>query len=144
MGGIIRDLKAVGEDISEGEQILNVIRALPDKTEHWNHMKTVLTHGDHLKTFAKIQSHLEMGEERMKMFGPPYVALVAKGNMPKGNKSSRGRHVMKGSRPPQKDWPKPRIAKNQEAKDNEEKNIVHVKCYNCGKKGHYARDCPEP
>jgi len=91
MGGIIRDLKAVGKEISEGEQVLNVIRAVQDKREHWNHVKTVLTHADHLKTFAEIQSHLEMEEERMKIFGPPNVALVAKGNMPKGNRNSRGR-----------------------------------------------------
>ena len=40
-----------------------------------------------------------MEEERMKMFGPPNVALVAKGNRFKGNKSSQGRHTIKGSRP---------------------------------------------
>jgi len=88
MGGIICDLKAIGKDIFEGEQVLNVIRALPDKPEHWNHVKMVLIHADHLRTFAKIQSHLEMEEEHMKMFGPPDVALVAEGNRPKGNKSS--------------------------------------------------------
>jgi len=86
MGGIIHDLKAVGKEISEGEQVLNEIRALPDKPDYWNHVKTVLTHADHLKTFAEIQSHLDM-EECMKMFSPPNVALVAKGNKPKGNKS---------------------------------------------------------
>ena len=34
IGGIIRDLKAVGKEIFEGEQVLNVIRALPDKLKH--------------------------------------------------------------------------------------------------------------
>jgi len=36
------------------------------------------------------------------------------------------------------------IAKKQKAKGNGEKNIAHVKCYNCVKKCHYTRDCPEP
>jgi len=63
-------------------------------------VKTVLTHADHLKTFAEIQNHLEMEEEHMKMFNPPNVAFVAKGNRPKGNKNTRGRQAMKGSRPP--------------------------------------------
>jgi len=65
----IRDLKAVDKDISEREQVLNVIRALPDKLEHWNHVKVVLTHADHLKTFVEIQSHLEMEEEHINMLG---------------------------------------------------------------------------
>ena len=64
MSGIIRDLKAADKDISEGEQVLNVIRALSDEPQHWEQVKTVLTHSDHLKTFGQIQSHLEMEEER--------------------------------------------------------------------------------
>ena len=91
MGGIICDLNVVGKEISKGEQVLNVIRALPNKPEHWNHTNMVLTHADHLKSFAKIQSHLKMEEECIKMSRPPNVALIAKGNRPKGNKSSRGR-----------------------------------------------------
>ena len=54
MSGIVRDLKAAGKDISEGEQVLNVIRALPDEPLHWEQVKTVLTHSDHLKTFGQI------------------------------------------------------------------------------------------
>ena len=59
MSGIIRDLKAAGKDIYEGEQVLNVIWALADEPQYWEHVKTVLTHFDHLKTFGHIQSHLE-------------------------------------------------------------------------------------
>ena len=54
MCGVIYDLKVVGKEIYEGEQVLNVIRALLDKPEHWNHIKMVLTHADHLKIFVEI------------------------------------------------------------------------------------------
>ena len=43
IGGIIRDLKAVGKEIFEGEQVLNVIRAPTNKLKHWNHVKMALT-----------------------------------------------------------------------------------------------------
>jgi len=72
MSGIICNLKAFSKDIYEGQQ--------------------VLTHADHLKTFTKIQSHLKIKEECIKMFGTPNVAHVAKGNRPKGNnKNNRGK-----------------------------------------------------
>ena len=85
MGGIIHDLKAIGNDFSEGEQVLNVIRTLLDKPEHWNHVKVVLTLADHLKTFTEIQSQPKMEEECIKMFGTPNLALVTKRNRPRGN-----------------------------------------------------------
>ena len=118
MSGIVRDLKAAGKDISEGEQVLNVIRALPDAPPHWEQVKTVLTHSDHLKTFGQIQSHLEMEEERLKMFGTPNVALVAKVNRPQGNKNTRGRQYKQSSRPPQKGRPKAGSSKKPKAKGN--------------------------
>ena len=34
MSGIIRDLKVADKEISEGEQVLNVIRALPVESQH--------------------------------------------------------------------------------------------------------------
>ena len=36
------------------------------------------------------------------------------------------------------------MAKKQNAKGNGETQIARVKFYNCGKKGHYTRDYPEP
>ena len=46
--------------------------------------------------------------------------------------------------PYQKNGPKSGAAKKQKVKGNGDKNIARVKCYNCAKKGHFARDCPEP
>ena len=77
-----------------------------------------------------------MKDERLKMLGTPNVALVAKGNRPKGNKNTRGRQFKRGSRLPQKGRPKAEVAKKQKVKGNGETKIARVKCYNCGKKGH--------
>ena len=63
---------------------------IPDGPEHWNNVKLVLTHFNHLKTFVEIQSYLKMEEKCLKMFSAPNMALIVKGNRPKGNKNSRG------------------------------------------------------
>ena len=106
MSGIIRDLKAAGKEIFEGEQVLNVIRVLPVESQHWKH----------IKTFVEVQSHIEMEEEHLKMLGTSTVAFVAKGNRPKGNKNNRGRQAKKGFHRPRNGRPKVRIAKKQKAK----------------------------
>jgi len=85
-----------------------------------------------------------MEEECLKILGTLHVALVVKGNRPKGNKNNRGRQAKKSFRPPQNGRPKAGIAKKQKAKGNEGINIACVKFYKCGKKGRHAQDCPEP
>jgi len=69
-------------------------------------VKVVFTHYDHLKIFVEIQSHHQMEEECLKMFGSPNEALVAKGNRPRCNKYNRGRLAKKVSRAPHKGKPK--------------------------------------
>jgi len=36
---MICDLKATGKEVSEREQVVNMIRVLPDELEHWNYVK---------------------------------------------------------------------------------------------------------
>ena len=77
------------------------------------------------------------------MFDTPNVTLVTKGNRPKVNKNNQDRQYKKGSHLLQKGGPKAEIAKKQKANGIGKKNITCVKCYNCGKKCHYALDYPE-
>ena len=65
LSGIVRNLKAAGQDIPEDEQALNVIRALP-KTKLWENFSQVMAHNDNIKTFDAISKHLEMEDERPK------------------------------------------------------------------------------
>ena len=79
----------------------------------------------------------------MKACAPPPVALVARVDRPKGNKFKREKK--KSLHPSKTLGPRGGIAKKQlKGKDKVEKNMARVTCYNCRKKGHYARDCPEP
>jgi len=121
MSAMIYDLKAAGREISKEEQVLNVIRVLPTQPEHWKNVKLIMTHSEHMKTFVEIQSHFEMGEERLKTFSSSNAALVAKGNHPQSNKN-RGRLYKKAPHPYQNNGPKSGATKK--AKGNGEKNIA--------------------
>jgi len=66
-----------------------VIQVLSVESQHWNHVKTVLTHFEHIKTFSEVQSLIEMQEECLKMLGTTHVALVAK-ELDSSNKNTRG------------------------------------------------------
>ena len=142
LSGIVRDFKATSQDIPKDEQALNVIRALPD-TDLWQNSQ-LMAHNDNIKTFQKIPKHLEMEDERQKSFAPPNVALVAKGSKPKGKRPFRGKQAKKGPHSPQNSRLGRGIAKKQKAKGNGAKSIARVKCYNCGRKGHYSRIVPRP
>jgi len=56
LSGIVRDLNAVGQDIPEDEEALDVIRARP-KTNLWENFSQVMTHNESIKTFDAISKH---------------------------------------------------------------------------------------
>ena len=61
MSTLIRDLKAVGNNLFDEQQVIVVICSLPEPT--WGQMKLVLTHNENIKTFADISRHLELEAE---------------------------------------------------------------------------------
>jgi len=121
-----------------------VIRALPNDNEHWKSFKVFMTHNEHIKTFEVISKHLEIQEERLKLYAPYSVAFVTKGLGPKGRKPYHGKKPKKGPCPSQNSRSNAGNAKKHKAKGNGANDIARVKCYNCGKRGYFARDCPEP
>jgi len=60
-----------------------------------------MTHSEHSKIFDAISKHLEMEEERIKIYASPSVAFVDKGSGPRGRKPYRGKKPKKGPHPPQ-------------------------------------------
>ncbi|XP_074301969.1 uncharacterized protein LOC141633385 [Silene latifolia] len=100
-----------------------------------------MAHSENVKTFAELAKHVEMEVERQKALSPstPAVALAVQGT----SKNNKGKKP-KGRRPNQTPGPRGGVQKQHKAKGRKETNVARVKCYNCGKKGHFARDCTEP
>ncbi|KAK4412377.1 hypothetical protein Salat_2884600 [Sesamum alatum] len=51
-------LKNVGCELSDEEQVLAVLKSLPEQT--WGHVKLVLMHNEQIKTFNSVASHLTL------------------------------------------------------------------------------------
>ncbi|XP_026378339.1 uncharacterized protein LOC113272756 [Papaver somniferum] len=64
MSSMIRELKSAGNVLSDEQQVLAVIRSLPDS---WVHMKQILTHNESINNFSDISRHVELEAERQEV-----------------------------------------------------------------------------
>ncbi|KAL0373357.1 UNVERIFIED_CONTAM: hypothetical protein Sradi_3251400 [Sesamum radiatum] len=65
MKDMIRELQNIGCELSDEQQVLAVLRSLPEQT--WGHVKLVLTHNEQIKTFDSVASHLKLEADRREL-----------------------------------------------------------------------------
>ncbi|KAK4425020.1 hypothetical protein Salat_1695600 [Sesamum alatum] len=84
---MIRELQNGGTELSDEQQVLVVLRSLPEQT--WGHVKLVLTHNEQIKTFDGIANHLKLKADRRKSECAQQAALVAHAGQRKPHKGKR-------------------------------------------------------
>ncbi|OMO83920.1 hypothetical protein COLO4_22322 [Corchorus olitorius] len=62
MSNMMRELKIAGHVLNDQQEVQAVVRSLP---RGWEYMNAMLTHNDSIKTFADVQRHLKLEEERL-------------------------------------------------------------------------------
>ena len=97
MSNMISELRAVGHDMTDKQQVQAVIRSLPSS---WEHMCVNLTHNDNIKTFDDVARHVELEEDHLFAEKPIQEAFMIenKSHKSRGAQGS-GRNKGKGKGP---------------------------------------------
>ena len=88
---MISQLLSVGHILSEEQQVLEVIRSLPNNLEH---LKVNLTFNDSIKTLSDVECHVEHEDERLCAAKDASSAFVAELSGTKSS-SSNARKIEK-------------------------------------------------
>ena len=85
MSNMISELRVVGHDMTDEQQVQSVIRSLPS---NWEHMRVNLTHNENIKTFDDVARHVELEEDRLLSEKPANEAFMTESKS-RGAKGSR-------------------------------------------------------
>ena len=139
MKRMIRELKIFGHVLTNEQQVETVIKSLP---KSWDHMVVNMTHNESVKTFDDIVRHLELEVGRLVVARPNEQAYVVESSSRKTSGFKRHRNFFRKNKKSDDASKKGKIGARKKFKCVK-KDKSKLKCYDCGNKGHFARECIE-
>jgi hypothetical protein len=141
MSNMISELKGVGHEMTDEQQVQPVIRSLPS---NWEHMCVNFTHNDNIKTFDDVAHHVELEEDRFHAEKPINEAFISETKMrgAYGSKYKRGK--AKGPKYGNRGIEASSSGHKRKYGKRDDKKDKNMNCFNYGIPGHFARDCTEP
>jgi hypothetical protein len=140
MANVISELRGVGHEMTDEQQVQAVIRFLPS---NWEHIRVNLTYNDNIKIFDDVAHRVELKEDRFHVEKHVNKAFISEIKMRRAYDSKYKKVKGKGPKYGKRGIEASNSGHKSKCEKRDGKKGKNINCFNCGKPGHFARDYTE-